>query len=607
VDGNDGAINLAGALTTTNNTATAVQIIDGTTAALGNITAASGTVVLGGAAAGDELSDNISQTAGTTLSSGPLVVNGANGKNLILSNAGNSFAGAVTILPSTGANRFNNVSILDVTTLDLQAGLNVGGDLNVTALGITQAAGGITVVGNSSFNGGAAAIVLNDAANNFAGSVSLQNTGANNIQLTDNSALSLHNVSMGVANAGSLTLISAGNITQVAATTITTGTGNVTLTAPNGADVTVANAGNAFNGPLVLQASGGIGSLLANVSILDTTLLVMPAGLRVSNNLSLNVAGITQTDLITPAINSGAFVVPGTLTVTSSADVLLNGLLGVVGINQITNLDAVSMTGAGSDFVLFDQGGGLNLTNLTNLPVSISSSGGVKIVTDGGMTVNGTVNVATGALFTTIPLPDDNTPTGYSVVLVANHNSVAGTVGGPDNFNVQSGSFGATGGPGVIYVDTQSASTLGNFVPLNFSPNTVFVGTNNNNLNFVNAGSTQWVLAIAGPLEVNDQAGQLNIDDLFKKLMEMADPARGAKQVTVDKGRRKQLNALMAAFKQSRSKGVIDPFSFGPLQFLGYDFQDLMDAGYGTPAYDPSKVGNETPKSILDGLPLTNQ
>jgi hypothetical protein len=169
---------------------------------------------------------------------------------------------------------------------------------------------------------------------------------------------------------------------------------------------------------------------------------------------------------------------------------------------------------------------------------------------------------------------------------------VAGTVGGPDNFNVQSGSFGATGGPGVIYVDTQSASTLGNFVPLNFSPNTVFVGTNNNNLNFVNAGSTQWVLAIAGPLEVNDQAGQLNIDDLFKKLMEMADPARGAKQVTVDKGRR---------------KGVIDPFSFGPLQFLGYDFQDLMDAGYGTPAYDPSKVGNETPKSILDGLPLTNQ
>jgi hypothetical protein len=159
----------------------------------------------------------------------------------------------------------------------------------------------------------------------------------------------------------------------------------------------------------------------------------------------------------------------------------------------------------------------------------------------------------------------------------------------------------------VIYVDTQSASTFGDFFPTNFSPNTVFAGANNNNLTLVNAGSTNRVLAIAGPLEVNDQAGQLNIDDLFKKLMEMADPASAGEVLTVNKDRRKQLNALMAAFKQSRGESVIDPDSFGPLQFLGYDFQDLMDAGYGTPAYDPSKVGNETPKSILDGLPLTNQ
>ena len=291
-------------------------------------------------------------------------------------------------------------------------------------------------------------------------------------------------------------------------------------------------------------------------------------------------------------------VLATTLSVTAGGDVLLNRLAGVVGINQITNLGAVNMTGAGSDFVLFDQGGGLNLT------ASIGSSGGVKIVTTGGMTVNGIVNVATGA---PLSITGDDTPAGYGMVLLANHNSVPGIVGGPNNFQVQTGSFSATGSLGVIYVDTQSASTLGNFFPLNFSPNTVFVGTTNNNLNFVNAGSTQWVLGIAGPLEVNDQAGQLNIDDLFKKLMEMADPARAAGLVTVDKGRRKQLNALMAAFKQSRSKGVIDPFSFGPLQFLGYDFQDLMEAGYGTPAYDPSKVGNETPKSILDGLPLTNQ
>jgi hypothetical protein len=181
-------------------------------------------------------------------------------------------------------------------------------------------------------------------------------------------------------------------------------------------------------------------------------------------------------------------------------------------------------------------------------------------------------------------------------------------VGGTNNFNVNGGSFNVNVGNNnaVIYVDTQSASTLGAYVPLDFSANTVYLGSAGNVLTLVNGNRGNLRLAIAGPLETNDQAGQLNIDDLFKKLLEMADPARGAGLVTVNKDRRRQLSAQMAAFKQSRSKGVISPFGFGPLQFLGYDFQDLMDAGYGTPAYDPTKVGNETPKSILDGLPLTN-
>jgi hypothetical protein len=155
-------------------------------------------------------------------------------------------------------------------------------------------------------------------------------------------------------------------------------------------------------------------------------------------------------------------------------------------------------------------------------------------------------------------------------------------------------------------VDDQSSSTFGTFVATNFSPTTVYNGDSNNFLNLVNPGNDTRVLATAGRLEANDQAGQLNIDDLFKKLQEMANPARGAQVLTVDKTRRRQLNAQLAAFKQSRSKGVVDPFSFGPLQFLGYDFQDLMEAGYGTQDFDPSKLSPETPKSILDGVPLVN-
>jgi hypothetical protein len=422
------------------------------------------------------------------------------------------------------------------------------------------------------------AITLNQSANDFQGAVSLQNSGANNIVIRDTDALDFGASKLGT---GTLTINAVG-ITQSGAIT-QTGAGLVTITG-NGGAISLANPGNNFVGDVTATSTSSIS--LADLNNLQ----VAAAGINAGTSLTLSTgAGVTQAGAITA----------NTLIVTAGGTVNLNLLGGGnFGVNQITNLGAVNV--AAGDFVLFDQGGGLNLT------AGISAAGGVKVVTTGGMAVTGPVFVTAGA-----PLSAPNQDPGadpHALVLVANHNSTAGLVGGTNNFNVNGGSFNVNVGNNnaVIYVDTQSASTLGAYVPLDFSANTVYLGSAGNVLTLVNGNRGNLRLAIAGPLETNDQAGQLNIDDLFKKLLEMADPARGAGLVTVNKDRRRQLSAQMAAFKQSRSKGVISPFGFGPLQFLGYDFQDLMDAGYGTPAYDPTKVGNETPKSILDGLPLTN-
>ena len=90
VDANDGAINMAGTLTTTNATTSAVRIIDSTTAALGNINAVNGTVVLGQTTADERggtnnLSGAVTQNTGTVLNVSTLT--GTAGSTVVLGNA----------------------------------------------------------------------------------------------------------------------------------------------------------------------------------------------------------------------------------------------------------------------------------------------------------------------------------------------------------------------------------------------------------------------------------------------------------------------------------------------------------------------------------------
>jgi len=84
-----------------------------------------------------------------------------------------------------------------------------GGNATVTAGGAITQGGAAVVTGTSSFTTGAFAVTLTNAANNFTGAVSLTNTGANTVQITDVNAIQL-----GTVNIGQNLTVNAVGITQ---------------------------------------------------------------------------------------------------------------------------------------------------------------------------------------------------------------------------------------------------------------------------------------------------------------------------------------------------------------------------------------------------------
>ena len=107
--------------------------------------------------------------------------------------------------------------------------------------------------GTSSFTSGANAITLTNTSNALTGAVTLSNSGANDVSLTNNRLLSLGNVGVGT---GTLTLTGVG-ISQVASTAITQAAAAGAVSFVGGAGVlTLANTGNSFTGAVSLSNSG---------------------------------------------------------------------------------------------------------------------------------------------------------------------------------------------------------------------------------------------------------------------------------------------------------------------------------------------------------------
>ena len=328
------------------------QSLSGTLATNGSLTTSSGAISLTGSA-GVTIGHNITTTSGSVSISGTgvnqnagsivivgLTVNAGAGA-IALNQAGNDFAGAVS-LNNSGA---NNVAITDANAIDFGASTLGSGTFTVTAVGVTQS-GAITAAGTSSFNAGAGVITLANASNNFTGSVSLNNSGANNVAITDVNAIDFGASTLG---SGSFTVTAVG-ITQSGAITQASSAGATTFNAGTGV-ITLTNAANNFTGAVSLNNSG-----TNTVAITDMNAIDFGASTLGSGSFTVTAVGITQSSAITQASSAGAVTFnagAGVITLTQSNDftgsVTLNSSGTTVAITDINAIDFANSTlGSGS-------------------------------------------------------------------------------------------------------------------------------------------------------------------------------------------------------------------------------------------------------------------
>jgi fibronectin-binding autotransporter adhesin len=310
----------------------------------------------------------------------------------------------------------------------------------VTGVGITQTATAITVGGNAIISGGAGVITLNDAGNDFQGTVALSNSGANNVAVTDTNAIVLGTVAVGT---GSLTVNAGGSITQSGVTTITqTAAAGVASFTTGGAVIALTNA-NDFTGAVALANTGA-----NNVAVTDTNAIIMGTTSVGTGSLTVNAGGaITQSGVTTitqaAAAGTASFATGGAaITLTNAND--FTGAVGLTntGANNVavtdTNAIILGTITVGTGTLIVNAGGAITQNGATTITQTAAAgaasftTGNANIALTNGNDFTGAVNLTnTGA--NVVGLTDVNALTlgsitmGGGTVLTANATQIGAT------------------------------------------------------------------------------------------------------------------------------------------------------------------------------------
>jgi len=321
---------------------------------------------------------SITQNAGGVLAISGTSSFTANSGGISLTSTANDFIGAVSLFNSGNS---NNVSIRDANSIILGASSVGTGALNVTASGSITQTGGITQqnsAGAATFTTGNDVITLTNAGNNFTGAVSLNNSGANNVAVTDSNAIILGASSIG---SGTLTINAIG-ITQSGSIVQAASAGIATFNAGAGV-IALDDSGNDFTGAVRLLNSGA-----NNVILTDSNALILGSSAVGSGTLTVNGAGISQTGAITQASSAGAATFNsgfGTLNLTNVA----NNFTGAVSLNTMGSANAS----------ILDNAGGLILGDSTlaaNLTITVNGTGSLTQLASTALTVPGTLTITNG-------------------------------------------------------------------------------------------------------------------------------------------------------------------------------------------------------------------
>jgi hypothetical protein len=338
IDGNDGAMNLLGALATGGR----VEIIDASTVALPTITAGSANFVVLGLPGGDNLSGAVTQNAGTVISGGTLVgTTGGTvvlGNNNMLTNLG-PFAtnGAFSLVDVGGLSVISAVTtqnngVASITTSGLLS-ISSGGSVSGAGVNLTTTSGGAMAF-SGAINGNAGDVALNSAGHISQTSAGLINTTAALTGSAGTSAL------LDQAN----TLANLGPFTTVGNFTLNDATGGLTLT----------GAVNAGPGAVSITTAGGT--------------------LALQSNLVHGIAGVTLQGV-------GVSSTGGAITTGAAA-------------NSGTPSGAVQVTATGAGAI--ELGGNINTSGADSSGAAASAGGNVTLTTANGPITVATVNAGGG-------------------------------------------------------------------------------------------------------------------------------------------------------------------------------------------------------------------
>ncbi len=317
----------------------------------------------------------------TTLKAGP-------GNNIAMSQA-DDFVGPVSIVSG------KDVTLNDANAITLGAS-TIAGNLKVTASGLINDSGSITVVGLTTLAAGAGNDITMVNADDFGGAVSIQS--GRNVTLKDQNSINLGASTI----AGTLAVTSGGDGiagAQISQSGILSVSGFSTFrVAANNSDVLLGTFANLFQG-VALAAAGGS---FQDVSIRDAALVpIFVTGLPVSlRNLSLQYDNA--------GVNLPAISLSGNLLVTANGAINDRGIVTVAGTtslsagagNNITLSQADDFVGtlsivSGKDVMLND----INALTLGGSTISGNLTATTKgALTDAGaVTVAGTTSLSAGA------------------------------------------------------------------------------------------------------------------------------------------------------------------------------------------------------------------
>jgi fibronectin-binding autotransporter adhesin len=455
------ANNFTGAVTLSNSGSADVAVTDVNAIVLGPVTVGSGVLTITGM--GIAQSASIVQAAGA----GAATFNGGTGA-ISLTSTSNDFTGSVS-LNSSGTNA---AAVTDTNDIVLGTS-NVGsGTLTVTATGITQTGHVVqeASAGAATFNAGPAAITLTDPSNDFTGSVTLNNSGTNDVQVTDATAIVLGNVNVGT---GALTVNAVG-ISQSLAIIQSAGAGAATFNGGAG-PINLSVSSNDFTGVVMLNNTGANDATIADsnaitfgTSALGHNLTVVAGGIITQTGpisggtLSISAVGganlATSINAITgfsaSNVTSGNILLSnlGMLTLTGG-NIVNNAASGTITINNTGDLSSTGSVTSNNGTILIAAIGASDLT--IGGIVSSGTNANITLRADEAVTLSANVTtLGSGTL-----IVGGNSITNATNILV-NNNSVISTVDGLLRFRANASVSPSTVLDGIV-IDSATIATSG--------------------------------------------------------------------------------------------------------------------------------------------------